>query len=161
MTLTSGILANGSGSANFAIANPINFNNSVVTLSTTNRIFFTGPISVTGNNQFQVTLPTFFSGVVSGSGSVNVFAGAGVLVMQNANNTYSGGTNLGGGALQVNSSDNGTLTSAPTAGPLGTGAINLTGGTFENANPALDAEYAANVVTLHNVVNLLNAGRPP
>ena len=94
-------------SGNFALANPINFTNSVVTLGGTNRIFFAGPITVTGNNQFNFSTATFFSGAVSGpTGSVNVISGT--LVMQNPNNTYGGGTNLGGGNLQVTASDTGT-----------------------------------------------------
>ena len=56
-TVTAGIVASNNTGNNaqdsfFALANPINFNNSVVTFSnSTNRFFFTGPISLTGNNQ--------------------------------------------------------------------------------------------------------------
>src|SRR5262249_36327510 len=130
LTLTGGTLSNGVGN-NFALANPVNFTNSVVTLGGTNRTFLTGPITLTGNVQITVVVPTFFSGVVTDGatqGTLNLLAGN-ALVMQNPNNTYSGGTNVGGqGAnaqLQVNSSDvfvSGNIVS----GPLGNGPSHLT-----------------------------------
>ncbi len=104
----------------FALANPFNFNNSVVTFqSSVNRIFLTGPITLTGNNQITADANAFgatgFSGVVSGTGSLNLLGGA--IVMQNPNNTYSGGTNLGSGNLIVTASDTiatATIAASPT-----------------------------------------------
>src|SRR5439155_1551881 len=130
VTLTSGTVNTSTGApANspfgfFALANPINFTNSVVTFAnSTNRFFFVGPITLTGNNQITADANAFgataFSGVVGGTGSLNLIGGA--LVMQNPNNTYSGGTNLGTGNLVVTASDTfsgGNVTN----GPLGTGA---------------------------------------
>src|SRR4029077_15103231 len=70
-----GSLANSVG-GNFAIDNPIVFNNAVVQLdnpNNTSRTFFTGPITLNGNNQILVNAnaggeAVFFSGVVSGAG---------------------------------------------------------------------------------------------
>ncbi len=157
VTLTSGLVANNVG-ANFAVANPVNFTNSVVTLGVGNRTFFVGPIVLTGSNQILISTPTFFSGVVSGTGSLNLVSGN-ALVMQNPNNTYSGGTNVGTGAsngqLQVNSSDvfvGGVIVS----GPLGTGPVNLMGGVLQNANSSV-ADYATNSIALHSAFNSINA----
>src|SRR5207302_673761 len=107
VTVTSGIFANSTGITNFALPNPINFNNSVVTFAT-NSFFFAGAITLTGANTFTSNTPVFFAGVVSGTGSLNVIAGN-ALVLLNPNNTYSGGTNVSGsgsnGQLQVTTSD--------------------------------------------------------
>ena len=107
---------------------PIGQAANAVTLAGTNRTFFTGPISVTNNNQFiNGANLAMFAGVVSGTGSINLVSGT--LAMLNSSNTYSGGTNVGGGNLQVNSSDTVNVANGGvTNGPLGTGAVNLTGG---------------------------------
>ena len=173
VTLTSGIFANNIGVTGasqfsyFALANPVNFTNSVVTFSNAtaasnsvaNRIFFVGPITLTGNNQITATATnpafeaTVFSGVVSGTGSLNLIGGA--LVMQNPNNTYSGGTNLGSGNLIVTASD--TVSGGNvTNGPLGTGAVNLNGGIFQAAASNVP-DLTVNAITLHNTINLINA----
>ena len=170
VTLTSGTFGNSIG-ANFALANQIFFNNSVVNLGNAQRLFLTGPITLTGNNQIAVSQPTFFSGVVSGAGSLNLLSGN-ALVMQNPNNTYTGGTNVGGAAsidgiaatvaeLQVNSSDTVNGSNVTTSGPLGTGALNLTGSSttnsavLVNANSAIP-DYVVNSITLHNAITLTN-----
>src|SRR5262249_41882263 len=72
VTLTSGQIATsvtvvgiGSGSGQstfglFALSNPVNFNNSVVTFANSvNRIDLTGPISLSGNNQIAANATTF------------------------------------------------------------------------------------------------------
>ena len=152
VTLKSGTLASNIGS--LVLANAFKLNDSVAVVAASNRIFFTGPITVSGNNQIQVSTPAFFSGVVGGTGSINMLSGS-ALVMQNANNTYSGGTNIGGGNVQVNASD--TFNAGVIVrGPLGTGPINLTGGVLQNANTGL-TDYAVNSITLHNNIMLANA----
>ena len=129
----------------------------VTFLNSVDRFFLAGPITLTGNNQITADSNAFgataFSGVVTGSGSLNLLGGA--LAMQDPNNTYSGGTNLGGGNLLVTSSDTGTSGNV-TAGPLGTGAINLTGGLFQAAATNVP-DLTANAITLHNTINLINA----
>ncbi len=149
INFTSGVLNNSVG-ANFALANPLNLTNSVATFANTvaNRTTFTGPITLTGNNQiFGVAAgsTTLFAGVVSGTGSLNLDSGE--LVLQNANNTYGSattGTNVGGGNLQVNSSDT-VVSGSVTKGPLGVGPVNLTGGVFQNANTGV-ADFVVNSV---------------
>ena len=145
----------------FALANPINFNNSVVTFNNnaTNRIFLTGPITLTGNNQITADANGFgatgFSGVVTGSGSLSLLGGA--LVMQNPNNTYSGGTNLGSGNLIVTASDTIQRRHRHVVnGPLGSGAVNLTGGLFQAAATNVP-DLTVNAITLHNAITLINA----
>lgn len=154
VVMTTGTLVNNTGNANLALANAFTFANGVVTLSTTNRTMFAGPVTVTGNNQFTVTLLTFLAGVVGGTGSINLLGGN-ALVMLNPNNTYSGGTNVGGGNLQVVSSSTATP-GVVTKGPHGTGAVNPTGGVIQNANTNV-ADYSVNSVTLHNALTLINA----
>ena len=134
LTLIGGTLVNTFGS-NFALGNPVVFNNSVVTIgNTTNGLSLAGPIALTGSNQITIststTKPVYFSGAVSGTGALSL--NGGTLVLQNPNDIYSGGTNVGGGVLQVDSSD--TFSgSAVLNGPLGTGPVNLKGGTFQSA----------------------------
>ena len=169
VTLTSGSLGtniaasnntgNNAQSSFFALANPVNFNNSVFTFqNSTNRIFLTGPITLSGNNQITADANAFgatvFSGVVSGSGSLNLVGGA--LVMQNPNSTYSGGTNLGGGNLIVTASDTVNSNNTTISGPLGTGAVNLTGGIFQAAATNVP-DLTVNAITLHNAITLNNA----
>ena len=153
-TMTAGNLS-ATAAANQPIANAFNLNNSVVTLGLTNRTFFTGPITLTGNNQLTLSNPTLFSGATSGGSTASLNLDGGILVMQNPNSTYSGGTNVGGGNLQVNSSDT-VVSGNITNGPLGTGAINLTGGTFQNGNTSVP-DFLANSITLHNAITLANA----
>src|SRR5262249_28413519 len=92
------------------VANAITLNNSGVTLGTataSTNLTFTGPVSLTGNNQVTTSgiasTAVTLGGVVSGSGSLNVIGGAGQLILPNVN-TYSGGTNLGGGTVLATTS---------------------------------------------------------
>ena len=85
---------------------------------------------------------TTFAQSVSGTGSL-VQMGANTLCLTGSN-TYSGGTNLIAGALQVDAGSTvagGTLAS----GPLGVGAVNLSGGTLQDNGSG---------VTLANAVNI-------
>ena len=160
VNVNSGALVNNTGNVNLAIPNAMVFNNSVAILSGSNRTSFTGPVTLVGNNQITAANPTFLAGVVSGSGSLNLISGS--LVMQNPNNTYTGGTNVGAANLQVNASDNWTSGGGISSGPLGTGAVNLTGGlttnyaTLQNASTVV-SEYVVNSITLHNAITLTNA----
>ena len=163
-TVTAGIVASNNTANNaqdsfFALDNPINFNNSVVTFAnSTNRFFFTGPITLTGNNQITADANAFgataLSGVVSGTGSLNLLGGA--IVMQNPNSTYSGGTNVGGGNLIVTASDTVNGNNVTINGPLGTGALNLTGGIFQ-ASATNVPDLTVNAITLYNAITLINA----
>ena len=101
------------------------------------------------------TLPYTFSGDGNIAGGVSLIKqGTGMLAMNMANNTYTGGTNLGGGVLQIGASSTvsgGTLV----AGPLGTGPLNISGGTLQDGG----AGYTlANAVDITGNVTLASAG---
>src|SRR5205814_5180915 len=53
VNFTSGTVGNSVGN-NFAVANPFNFNNSVVTLGGANRTTLVGPITLTNSNTFSI-----------------------------------------------------------------------------------------------------------
>ncbi len=77
-----------------------------------------------------------------------------MLAMNMAGNTYSGGTNLVAGTLQVDASSTvsgGVLT----AGPLGTGALNLAGGALQDDG---GGRTLANAVDISGNVTLGGAG---
>ena len=72
-----------------------------------------------------------------------------------ANNTYSGGTSLAGGVLQIGA--NSTVSGgALVAGPLGTGPLTLSGGTLQDDGAG---RTLANAVILSGNVTLGSAGR--
>ena len=144
-----------------AIANPLIFaDNSVVTLGST--ATYTGPITLGSTAGAMVSLnigggPVALAGTISGPDSLNVFAGGGQLILNGAN-TYSGGTNLDASTILATTSSavNG---STIVSGSLGTGPINLTGGTLEGSGTVLNSGAAA--VNLANPINLINAGNAP
>ena len=72
-----------------------------------------------GNLDFVNSSSSTFSAPISGLGSVTVDLASGSIALSGTN-SYSGGTNLEGGTLQVASSSN-----------LGTGGVNFTGGTLQ------------------------------
>jgi autotransporter-associated beta strand protein len=86
------------------------------------------PSAITVNN---TGLPYVFSGAGSIAGAASLTkSGAGSLEINMAGNTYAGGTSLIAGVLQVDASSTvsgGTLA----GGPLGTGAIAISGGTLQ------------------------------
>ena len=82
------------------------------------------------------------TGVISGTGALNKYSG-GLLTLSGAN-TYSGGTNLIGGTVNLNSAEAGT------SGPLGEGGvITFNGGTLQySANN--NADYSNRFATTAN-----------
>ena len=74
-------------------------------------------LSGTGNRVFRAygpgTSTLKLTGIVSGTGTLDKTDG-GVLILTNSNNSYSGGTNIGAGTLQIG---------AGTTGSLGSGAV--------------------------------------
>ncbi len=126
-----------SNAANTIVSNPVNLNGafSFGGNGNHNNVIFTGPVTLTGNAFIDTTNTTTLSGVVSGSGTLALTSGAGALILSNAN-TYTGGTFLTGGILEV-SDNNG----------LGTGALTVTGGSFAPRDTAL---------ALSNTLNLAN-----
>ena len=108
-------------------------------------------ILVVSNN----TLPYNFSGNGSIAGSVTLTKeNSGTLAVAMTGNTYSGGTNLASGVLQIGASSviaGGTLAS----GPLGVGTLNIFGGTLQDGG----AGYTlANAVDISGNVTLGSAG---
>ena len=77
-----------------------------------------GNVTDNGTLAFNRSNTVNFPGVISGSGAVTQL-GPGTVILT-ANNSYSGGTNLDGGILAVNSDSN-----------LGTGPLSFNGGTLE------------------------------
>jgi autotransporter-associated beta strand protein len=77
-----------------------------------------GNVSDNGTLAFDRSDAVTFGGVVSGTGNLTQ-SGAGTLTLT-GNNTYSGGTNLNGGTVAVNSDAN-----------LGTGPLSFNSGTLE------------------------------
>ena len=111
------------------------------------------PIAMTVNNG---SLPYTFSGpgTIAG-GMMLIKQGSGTLTMNLAGNTYSGGTNLAGGVLQLGASSTvsgGTLS----AGPLGTGTVFLSGGTLQDDGAG---RTLANAVNISGNVTLGSAAR--
>lgn len=85
---------------------------------------------------------TTFAGLISGPGSLTK-VGAGTLTLSNSSSSYSGGTNINGGTLSINSiANNGTNSAA------GVGNFTLAGGTLEYTGPTAST----------NRTFLLNAG---
>ena len=91
------------------------------------------------------TLAYTFSGAGSISGSVTLTKeGSGTLAMNMAGNTYSGGTGLGGGVLQIGA--NSTVSGGVLAsGPLGTGALTVSGGTLQDGGAGYTLANALNI----------------
>jgi len=99
-----------------------------------------GNVTDNGTLAFNRSNTVNFPGVISGSGAVTQL-GPGTVILT-ANNSYSGGTNLDGGILAVNSDSN-----------LGTGPLSFDGGTLE----ALRA--AGGIISTKDVTLAAGGGR--
>jgi len=92
-------------------------------------------------------LSTTFSGVISRSGGILNKVGTGTLTLSGPN-TYSGGTTLTAGILQVGANTNYVTPNTPSSGilnsPIGTGALTFNGGTFQAG--ANNLSFTNNVV---------------
>ena len=146
---------------NFAIANPINLINSQIALGNTNRVTLVGPITLTGTNFITGTpVAAVLAGVISdgasGPGGLSVTGGD--VIIPNSQNTYSGGTLIGGGTVQVTAS---SVLSGSTlvSGPLGIGTLTIFGGgsLASTRTGASLNDFAAASITLNNNVNLINS----
>jgi fibronectin-binding autotransporter adhesin len=80
------------------------------------------------------------SGTVSGATYALIKAGAGALTLS-GNNTYTGGTTLSGGVLNINAQGTGATNSA-----IGTGRLTLSGGTLDATNGAVNLTATTNNV---------------
>ncbi|MBA0884956.1 LamG-like jellyroll fold domain-containing protein [Flavobacterium undicola] len=119
----------------------VNNSSSAQTLST--------PLVLTDQLNVNTTGDVVLNGGISGTGSL-MKSGAAVLYVKGSSNTYSGNTTIVSGILAAAGDGTGTA-SNPTAGPLGTGKIQLNGG-------ALQATAGANL-KLYNDVEVLPGNR--
>ncbi|MCX6979269.1 MAG: autotransporter domain-containing protein [Verrucomicrobia bacterium] len=107
----------------------VNLNGNALTNNITNGVAGTGTVEVNSanTNTLSGTLTDGAAGTLA-----LVQKGAGTTILTNAGNTYTGGTTVRGGVLQI-----GTVLASSTAGPVaGTDLINVgTGGTLEVVNP--------------------------
>ena len=92
-----------------------------------NKVVLTGAADqLIGASPFAQTV----SGLITGLGSVSEsdFANTGATTMANTGNTYSGGTFINGGTLNINVNSAAVGGGAPAAGPIGTGRLTINGG---------------------------------
>jgi autotransporter-associated beta strand protein len=133
LVLNGGTVQASGGSASLANAVTLAGN---VTFGGANALTFTGPATLTGSHTLTVsnTAATTFSGGIGQSAAAALTkAGSGVLVLA-APDSYSGGTTLTAGTLQLGD-----------GGALGRGSVTLTGGTLRGNGSALTI---ANALTL-------------
>ncbi|WP_265595525.1 autotransporter-associated beta strand repeat-containing protein [Verrucomicrobium sp. BvORR106] len=131
------------GSAVATLANAINFAaDTIIPVTGTQVLTFSGKVTLTGGNRVLTTnsaADTAFSGSIGEEGGSYSFtkAGSGRVVLTGTN-TYSGGTILSGGTLNINSDAN--LGAVPS-----TAATNITfaGGTSLQTNYSTNVELAA------------------
>lgn len=131
------------GSAIATVANAINFAaNTTIPVTGTQVLTFSGNVTLTGGNRVltsNATVDTTFSGSIGEEGGSYSFtkAGSGRVILTGVN-TYSGGTILSGGTLNINSDAN--LGALPS-----TAATNITfaGGTSLQTNYSTNVELAA------------------
>ena len=105
-----------------------------------------GPVTDNGTLEFSRSDAITFAGAISGSGAV-VVDGGGTLTLSAAS-TYSGGTTISAGVLQLNNQDPSGNEHA-----LGTGLITLSGGTLE----ALTTSILGNNTTIGSGGGVLEA----
>ncbi len=131
LTITGGNLDNTSG-ANVTVAtnNAEAWNGNFTFIGTNNLNMGTGAVTMNASRTVTISASTLtVGGNISGTGFSLTKAGAGELVLS-GNSTYSGGTTLSAGKLDVNNGGN-TTTSA-----IGTGTLTLLGGVLDNTSGA-------------------------
>ena len=150
-------------SSQFALANAVNLNNSVIGLGQSSRITLLGPITLTGINTISNTgTPTSNSVVLAGTISDGASAGqlnitGGSLIFTNNQNNYSGGTLLAGGTVQLAVGSSGTA--AGSTGPLGTGTVTLLSGNLSAGRTGGNLQDVVSPnTTLVNPITLVNGG---
>ena len=110
------------------------------------------PTSISVNNS-TVSYTLSGNGAIGGSTSLTK-SGGGTLIIAMAGNTYSGGTYLDAGVLQIAADS--TLSGGTVAsGPLGTGTLALSGGTLQDDG---NGRTVANPISILGNVTLASAG---
>ncbi len=123
-----------------AAANPVVFGVGNGTLNLTAAVNSARSVTLNGTGTFQTTSGTsVWSGVFSGAGVLQT-TGTGTLQLSNTN-TYSGGTNIYGGTLQISSPGN-----------IGTGTITFGNGSQGGTLELLNA-FASSTLSLAIAVN--------
>ncbi len=152
----------GQGTAGPVIARAVTVNNlgtGAVTIggSVDNNSSFTGAITLGRSANLQsvatVANATTFSGLISGAGTATK-TGAGIAVINNANNTFAGFA-LSAGTVQFNGTDT-VASGAVTKSTLGLGTIALNGGIFQYTGGA--ALNLAHAVSFGGNTAITNAG---
>jgi fibronectin-binding autotransporter adhesin len=129
--------------------------NDLIYLTGNSTLTIQGPNSSTGSGVLNITLASSgnfntgtgstvtISSVISGSGQSITKTGGGTVTLSGAN-TYSGGTTLNAGTLQLGSSSTGNITN----GPVGTGTLTLNGGTLSSdVGDFITTRSIANAIT--------------
>ena len=90
------------------------------------------PLQIRFANDASLTYTLSGNGSIAGPTAV-IVSGGGQVNMNMANNTYTGGTALGNGLLQIGA-DSTVTGGSLVSGPLGTGILVLSGGTLQSDN---------------------------
>ena len=124
LTIAGGTLGNTSGSAiTLSTNNAQNWNGNLIFAGTNDLNLGAGPVTMSSSRTVTVTSNNLtVGGVISGSGFSLTKAGAGTLTLDGAD-TYSGGTTLSAGLLNLNN-----------AAALGSGTLTISGGTIGNTS---------------------------
>jgi autotransporter-associated beta strand protein len=125
LTISAGTINNTSGGAiTDSNNNAMSWNASFTFTGTSSLNMGTGTVTLTGNPTVTTTANTLtVGGVISGAHSL-IKAGAGTLLLSGVN-TYSNGTTLSAGILDINN-----------AAAIGTGTFTVSGGTIDNTSGA-------------------------
>ena len=116
---------------------------------------FNHPVTLTGAKDVLIFSSPFaqtVSGLITGLGSVvQLSANTGATAVTNIGNTYSGGTRIGGGTLNINSNSAAVGGGIPAAGPIGTGTLAIFGGGIGTSSAAggNDNHAIGNLVTIN------------
>jgi autotransporter-associated beta strand protein len=154
-------LQNMAGAA-VSLANALSLNNASLSgaqqavISGTSSVTFLGPVTLTGLTSLQISTPTSFAGVMSGSGGL-IQGGTGTLSLSGTNTDTGALMITGGGALAVNGNQasspigviTGTLSGAGQVGPITVGPL----GTDEPGTPGV-----ANGIQAAPVANFSEGG---
>ena len=148
-----------------AIANPwVISSGSAAYFFGTNAIQLSAAATLTGSQSIHITNPALtvnLSGLLSGGGTLilateTATSGNGALVVNNPNNTFTGGFTLqsNGGNVDVQGASTTGPAGAVTSGPLGTGPV-----TLNSANTTFSNLWNSSVtaVTLGNNLNIYDA----
>ena len=161
---------------NFATAGAVG---NLVTVSTGATLFvdlqrnetFGNAVVLNGTGTLIATSPKAqtISGLISGTGTFNqndnfslpLVPNTGATTLANVGNTYSGGTLINSGTLNVNATSAAVGGGAPAAGPIGTGMLTINGGGIGTSTGGVGANHAiGNLVTVNGSFAVSNTRDP-